>query len=355
MGRQQASKEPGAEVVPAAALNGRRFRVRDHYEVGREKIREFARAVQNRHPAHRQEERASELGYDALIAPPTFPSVIGMAATSALLDSVLTDYDLSQVLQTDQVFYMHRPMLAGDRIVSEVEITSIRQFGDGDFIHISFVLSNQDDEPAVVGSTTVVARRGAQTDPRVAEAIENIMMHGHRPARAAAGLDELDLLVELEPRPADAPVPVPPRLPVHTAVDFDTLSVGDELALGTVELTRGDLVNYAGVSADANPIHFSEHAASVAGLPDVVAHGLLTMGLAAGQLASWLDDPTAIEKLSVRFAGFVPVAAATPSVIDFTGKIKALDPDQRMATVVLGGRSGGRKIFGRAIAEVRFS
>lgn len=120
-------------------------------------------------------------------------------------------------------------------------------------------------------------------------------------------------------------------------------------------MTRGDLANYAGVSGDPNPIHFSEQAATLAGLPTVVAHGMLTMGLASGYLTSWVGDPTAIEKFSVRFSGFVPVTSDAPSTIEFTGKIKSLNPARRTATVVMAGTSEGRKLFGRAIAEIRFA
>ncbi|WP_256668343.1 fused (3R)-hydroxyacyl-ACP dehydratase subunits HadA/HadB [Nocardia cyriacigeorgica] len=351
MGREQSMARPDDKVVRTATLAGRRFRIRDHYEVGREKIREFARAVQNDHGAHQNEVDARKLGYDGVVAPPTFASVIGMSATNVLLDSVLTDYDLSQILQTDQVFQVYRPMVAGDRITTEVEVESIRQFNDNDFIHVRFLLTNQNDEIAQVGTTTIVARRGVEVAPDIVEAVENIIMQGRGDAEHAA-LGDLDALVELDVDTVEtAPTPVP--APVHTAREFDKLSVGDEIALGTVALTRGDLANYAGVSGDSNPIHFSEHAAKLAGLPTTVAHGLLTMGLAGGKLTSWLGDPTAIESLSVRFAGFVPVAADARSVVEFSGKIKKLDPERRTATIVLSGKSQGRKLFGRALAEVR--
>jgi len=60
---------------------------------------------------------------------------------------------------------------------------------------------------------------------------------------------------------------------------FEDVAVGDELPERVVTLTRGNLVNYAGVSGDPNPIHWSGHVARLAGLPDVVAHGMLTMGM----------------------------------------------------------------------------
>ncbi|PRC50097.1 (R)-hydratase, partial [Mycobacterium sp. ITM-2017-0098] len=63
---------------------------------------------------------------------------------------------------------------------------------------------------------------------------------------------------------------------------FDDVKVGDALPVHHTRLSRGDLVNYAGVAGDANPIHWDEQIAKLAGLPDVIAHGMLTMGLGAG-------------------------------------------------------------------------
>ncbi|MFD4433662.1 fused (3R)-hydroxyacyl-ACP dehydratase subunits HadA/HadB [Nocardia sp. NPDC058497] len=352
MSKVQTVSQPDIEaVVPDASLVGQRFGFRDHYEVGREKIREFARAVQNLHPAHHQEVDARKLGYEGIVAPPTFASVIGMSATRALLDSVLTEYDLSQVLQTDQVFEIHRPMLAGDRISTEIDIESIRQFGDNDFINVGFKLTNQDGETAVQGTTTIVARRGVEVDPGIVDAVENISMHP-RPA-TIAGLDTGDTLIR---RTGAAPAPAPREFaPVNTTPEFDSLVKGGELPAGIARVTRGDLANYAGVSGDPNPIHFSDRAAELAGLPTVVAHGLLTMGLAAQYLTDWLGDPTAIEKLAVRFSGFVPVPPAEAGVIEFSGKIKSIDPERRAATILLSGISEGRKLFGRAVADVRLT
>ncbi|GAA5045166.1 fused (3R)-hydroxyacyl-ACP dehydratase subunits HadA/HadB [Nocardia callitridis] len=347
----------------AAALTGHRFRVRDHYEVGREKVREFARAVQNHHGAHQHETDADGLGYDALIAPPTFATVIGMAGTATLLDTVLTDYDLSRVLQTDQVFESFRPILAGDRITSEVLIDSIRQFNENEFVVIRFSLTNQRDEVVILGSATIVTRNTANdpaeetatSDASIAAVVDNIMMQG-RPAdgeTTAKRFEEVDALVALGPSELAAPARDREIHPVHTVPTFDELSVGDRLPPNEYRLTRGDLANYAGVSGDANPIHFSEHAAQLAGLPTVVAHGMLTMGLAAGYLTSWLGDPTAISKLAVRFSGFVPVTEDAPAPVSFSGKVKSVDPETRTATILLNGTSEGRKLFGRAVADVR--
>ena len=73
------------------------------------------------------------------------------------------------------------------------------------------------------------------------------------------------------------------------------------------KLTRGDLVNYAGVSGDANPIHWSDEVVKLAGLDNVVAHGMLTMGLGGGFVTSWLGDPGAVKEYNVRFTSPVYV------------------------------------------------
>ena len=340
------------EITATPSLAGRRFLVRDRYHIGREKVREFARAVQNRHGAHQFDADANRLGYERLLAPPTFSSVIGMAATNALLDSVLLEYDLAQVLQTDQTFELRRPFLPGDSIRTQVIIDSIRTFGDNDFISVRAEMTDQHDEIVQVASTTIVARRGAEIDPDLAKMVQNIFMHS-RPVTPAANLAESGVLIALDDK---IPPARPAALsPVHTIPAFADLAEGDQLPVHTARLTRGDLINYAGVAGDPNPIHFSESAAKLVGLPTVVAHGMLTMGLAADYLTSWLGDPTAIETFSVRFSGFVPVEVESPSVIDFSGRIKSLHADRRAATVVLGATSQGRKLFGRAIADVRLS
>ncbi|MCX4098916.1 fused (3R)-hydroxyacyl-ACP dehydratase subunits HadA/HadB [Nocardia sp. alder85J] len=344
--------EAASDAPVATELAGRHYRISGHYDVGREKIREFARAVRNGHPAHRYETDAGKVGYDALVAPPTFASVIGMTATKALLNSVLAHYDLSQILQTDQVFELHRPLLAGDRVRCEAEIESIRRVRGNDFVVVRATMIDQHDEVVQTGVATIVVRLDEQVDPDIVRLVEDVVMRDSDAECATATLSELSA----EQAHTDHDLVESRRaLTVHTVPKFDDLVVGGELPPVTFHLTRGDLVNYAGVSGDTNPIHFSDRAAELAGLPTVVAHGLLTMGMGAEVLTSWLGDPTAVESYSVRFAGFVPVYPFDSTAVDFTGKIKALDPERRTATVLLGATSAGKKLFGRAIAQVQLS
>ncbi|WP_067830962.1 fused (3R)-hydroxyacyl-ACP dehydratase subunits HadA/HadB [Nocardia inohanensis] len=343
-----------AEAAAATALVGRHFRVRDHYAVGREKIREFARAVRNDHPAHHHETDAQKLGYDRLLASPTFASVIGAATTRSLIGTVLTEYDVAQTLHTDQVFEYHRPVLAEDKLAVDVAVESIRSYGGNDFITVKVTMADEQALPVLVATTTLVARKGGEIDPATVETVAGVVMHGHVDSGDTDMTNPTGLILLAPEEVAElaAPAPAPP---VHTTPKAETLTAGTELPAAKVPVTRGDLVNYAGVSGDPNPIHFSDAAAKLVGLPTVVAHGMLTMGLTADYLVNWLGDPAALGKFSVRFSGYVAVEPTAPTIVEFTGKVKSVDAENGSATIVLGATSEGKKLFGRAIAEVRLS
>lgn len=83
------------------------------------------------------------------------------------------------------------------------------------------------------------------------------------------------------------------------------LRPGDALPQVRQPLTRADLVRYAGASGDFNPIHWDEEAARAVGLPGVIAHGMLTMGVAARAVAALAGDPRAIRRLKVRFPAVI--------------------------------------------------
>jgi len=135
---------------------------------------------------------------------------------------------------------------------------------------------------------------------------------------------------------------------------FDDVKVGDELPAHHTRLSRGDLVNYAGVAGDANPIHWDEDIAKLAGLPDVIAHGMLTMGLGAGFASAWSGDPGAVTRYAVRLSAPAIVSATEGADIEFGGRIKSLNPETRTGVVIVTAKSGDRKIFGLATLNVRF-
>ncbi|MEV6135141.1 fused (3R)-hydroxyacyl-ACP dehydratase subunits HadA/HadB [Nocardia sp. NPDC051990] len=332
----------------AAAMVGHHYRVDDYYEVGREKVREYARAVQDYHPLHWDEDAAQEYGYDGLLAPLTFISLVGILAQRKLFEQIVTGYDLSQIMQTDQILEFHRPIKVGDRLVCDVYLHSFRQAFGGDIIVTKNIVTAQNDEVVLTTYTTLIGRSGGDIDPNLQDAVRNVLMHGigedapnHHP-RTGAGTDV---------RAAPAPAIVANK---H-AINFADVTVGDELPPRTVRLTRGDLVNYAGVSGDANPIHWSDEVVKLVGLDNVVAHGMLTMGLGGGFLTSWLGDPGAVKEYNVRFTSPVYVGSEEPAEVEFTGKVKSVDPETRTAVVAIVAKSAGKKIFGRATATVQLA
>ncbi|MFE3189411.1 fused (3R)-hydroxyacyl-ACP dehydratase subunits HadA/HadB [Nocardia sp. NPDC059240] len=333
-------------------LVGHWYRTDDFYEVGREKIREYARAVQDFHPAHWSEDAAAELGYAGLIAPTTFISTTAMLANRRLLETLLSGYDI--VVQTDQVFEMYQPVVAGDRLNSEVELSSVRRIAGKDLITITNTFTDQAGDVMQVMHTTVVGVTGEEVGADIGETLERVIMSGLDSASRTV-ISPDDELSAVKPE-ADARLSSisRTRLP-RTALRFEDIAVGTELPAKTVRLTRGDLVNYAGVSGDANPIHWHDEIATLAGLPDVIAHGMLTMGLGAGFVTGWLGDPGAMIRYGVRLSNYTIIEADTAGSVEFTGRVKSIDAEARTAVVVIVAKSAGRKVFGLATAEVRLA
>ncbi|MFE5408530.1 MaoC/PaaZ C-terminal domain-containing protein [Microbacterium sp. NPDC056569] len=108
---------------------------------------------------------------------------------------------------------------------------------------------------------------------------------------------------------------------------LENLTVGDVVAERTVHLTRESLVRYAGASGDFNPIHYRDDVATAVGLPGVLAHGMLTMGLAVGTLESWVGDTGRILEYGVRFTKPVVVDPETGADVTVVAKVGAVDDD----------------------------
>jgi acyl dehydratase len=133
------------------------------------------------------------------------------------------------------------------------------------------------------------------------------------------------------------------------------VAVGTELPEQTYRVTRADLVRYAGASGDFNPIHWNERVATEVGLPGVIAHGMLTMALAARAVTAWTGDPAALVEYQVRFGRpvLVPDDDAGAEVV-VRGRVGALGEDAR-ARVDLTVTSGGEKVLSLARATVRLA
>jgi len=138
--------------------------------------------------------------------------------------------------------------------------------------------------------------------------------------------------------------------------EFSSVKVGDELPERVITLTRADLVNYAGVSGDLNPIHWDDEIAKQVGLDTAIAHGMLTMGLGGGYVTAWVGDPGAVTEYNVRFTAIVPVPNdGVGAEIVFNGRIKSVDEENKTATIALTATHDGKKIFGRAVAVAKLA
>ncbi|MEP6853783.1 MAG: MaoC/PaaZ C-terminal domain-containing protein [bacterium] len=135
---------------------------------------------------------------------------------------------------------------------------------------------------------------------------------------------------------------------------FDDVSVGTMLPEQTFQLRRVDLVRYAGASGDFNPIHWNPRFATEVGLPDVIAHGMLTMAEAARVVTDWVVDPGAVLEYGVRFTRpvVVPDDDLGASLV-VSGEITELTADARTAVVSLTATANGQTVLARARAVVR--
>jgi acyl dehydratase len=133
----------------------------------------------------------------------------------------------------------------------------------------------------------------------------------------------------------------------------DDVAVGTELPAQTFTLRRADLVRYAGASGDFNVIHWNERVATSVGLPDVIAHGMLTMALAARVVTDWAEDPGRVVEYGVRFTRPIPVPDDDEgATLEVSGVVGALLDDGRVR-VDLTATHAGQKVLGRAQAVVQ--
>lgn len=333
------------------AMVGRHYRTDDYYEVGREKVREYSRAVQDFNPLHWDGDAAKALGYAGVVAPLTFMSLVGTLAQKRLLQKIAVGFDLSQMLQTDQVLEFHQPIVSGDHLYCDVSLDSYKEVMGKDMMVTKNIVSNQRNELVQTTYTTLLIGRDGDVDKGIVEAAENLVMQGATTLAARANAPEDDDEDQVE----HPPLVVVDNLS-QPSVEFDAVSVGDALPGKTFRLTRGDLVNYAGVAGDANPIHWSEQFAKLIDLDNVLAHGMLTMGLGGGYITEWIGDPGAVKDYTVRFTAPIPVDAHKAAEIEFGAKIKSLDPETRTAVISLGATFQGKRIFGhRATATVQLA
>ncbi|CAM4141350.1 (3R)-hydroxyacyl-ACP dehydratase subunit HadA [Mycobacterium basiliense] len=155
----------------AQGLIGKNYRAPDYFEVGREKIREFAASIKDEHPSHYEEADAVEAGYSAIVAPLTFLAVAGRRVQLEIFTKFNIPINIARVFHRDQKFRFYRPIVAGDRLYFHTYLDSVIQSHGTVIAEIRSEVTDADGEPVVTSTVTMLgeaAHHEAETDATVA-------------------------------------------------------------------------------------------------------------------------------------------------------------------------------------------
>ena len=141
---------------------GRSWPPTEPYLVGREKIREFARAIGATDAAYHDLDAAKALGYPDVIAPPTFPVVVTMGSSRQIIEDPELGLDYSRVVHGDQKFAYVRPVVAGDALVCVNSVEEITSRGGHDFLTTRTEVTTEAGEPVLTAWSKLV-QRGAES------------------------------------------------------------------------------------------------------------------------------------------------------------------------------------------------
>lgn len=130
--------------------------------------------------------------------------------------------------------------------------------------------------------------------------------------------------------------------------DYKDLEIGQVVASAEYKITRDSLVRYAGASGDFNTIHYRDDIAQAVGLPGVLAHGMLTMGVSVQPVVTWLGDAGKILDYGVRFTKPVVVPPKGHALINVVATIAQLDEETKRARVDLTTSFEENNVLGKA-------
>lgn len=139
-------------------VQGKVYPATSPYLVGREKVREFARAVLSSAPIHHDPEAARDAGYPDIVAPPTFAIVVQDLTLQQLLADEEAEVDFSRVVHGDQRFSYERPIVAGDELTGTMTVTSVKQLGGNSMVTSSTRMVDAEGELVVTAVSTLVVR-----------------------------------------------------------------------------------------------------------------------------------------------------------------------------------------------------
>jgi acyl dehydratase len=141
-------------------IRGMVWKYPDSYEVGREKIREYARAVKAEDPATYEEDAAAELGHDAIVAPLTFAATLALLIQRHFFQHVDIGLDTMQIVQVDQKFIYHKPIKAGDTLHGTMHVHSVEERFGADIVVTHNVCTDQHGDVVLEAYTTLMGQQG---------------------------------------------------------------------------------------------------------------------------------------------------------------------------------------------------
>ena len=151
-------------TIPESAqgIIGSNYRAPDYFEVGREKIREFAAAVKDDHPAHYTDEDAAAAGYPALVAPLTFAAIAGRRVQLEIFTKFSLPINIARVLHRDQKFRFHRPILAHDKLYFDTYLDSVIESHGTVLAEIRSEITDAEGKPVITGIVTMLGEAANQ-------------------------------------------------------------------------------------------------------------------------------------------------------------------------------------------------
>jgi acyl dehydratase len=135
----------------------------DYFVVGREKIREYSKAVQSQDAANFDEKPAAELGHPGILAPLTFTAVYALLVQQDFFRNVDVGIETMNIVQVDQRFVYHKPIFAGDKLWARLEIHSVDERFGADIVVTRNICMNEAGELVLEAFTTLMGQQAEQS------------------------------------------------------------------------------------------------------------------------------------------------------------------------------------------------
>ncbi|MET4430741.1 (3R)-hydroxyacyl-ACP dehydratase subunit HadC [Mycolicibacterium sp. 624] len=157
-------------------IRGMIWKYPDTFVVGREQVRQYARAVKSMDPATVDEAAAKEMGHDSLVAPLTFISIFAVMIQNHFFANVDIGMETLQIVQVDQKFLFHRPIKVGDALTGTMHVESVTERFGADIVTTRNVCADEDGTIVMEAFTTLMGHEGdnsisAKWDPETGQVV----------------------------------------------------------------------------------------------------------------------------------------------------------------------------------------